>query len=193
MLGTCKRIYPRVWLAFGAAAAIISVSFAAEPERLQFGRTPTAAEIAAWNIDVTPNGAGLPAGKGSVSRGQVVYAQSCAPCHGATGVEGPRNRLVGGVGTLNTANPIKTVGSYWPYATTVFDYINRAMPFTAPGSLPPDDVYSVVAWLLNRNGMLASDATLDRDSLPQVKMPNRNGFEPEDAFAPGQQASIRSR
>jgi cytochrome c len=108
-----------------------------------------------------------------------VFAQKCAACHGRTGVEGPMDRLVGGQGTLKTDRPIKTVGSYWPYATTLFDYIRRAMPFTAPQSLTPDEVYSLVAWLLYQNGIVAKNAAMDARTLPAVRMPNRDGFMPD--------------
>ena len=144
-----------------------------------FGRAASAEEVAAWNIDVKPDGAGLPRGRGTVAEGQTIYANSCAACHGATGVEGPKDRLVGGQGSLNTDKPIKTIGSYWPYATTVFDYIRRAMPYHAPGSMAPDEVYSVVAWLLFRNGIVAGNATVDQQSILKVQMPNRDGFLPQ--------------
>jgi len=180
MLAISSGLSSGVAIAFVGIGALIEPTAAADTSH--FGRAPTSAETAAWNIDVTPSGAGLPPGSGNVARGKVVYLQSCSGCHGATGDEGPRNRLVGGIGTLTSAHPIKTVGSYWPYATTVFDYINRAMPYTAPGSLPPNDVYSVVAWLLFRNGILSPTATLNRISLPKVKMPNRDGFVPISVF-----------
>ena len=140
------------------------------------GRAATETEIRAWNIDVVPSGEGLPPGRGTAKAGAEVYAAKCASCHGETGVEGPRNRLIGGQGTLNTAYPLKTVGSFWPYATTLYDYIYRAMPITAPQSLTPDDVYAVVAWILFRNGIVQEDTTLDAGTLPAVRMPNRDGF-----------------
>jgi len=140
------------------------------------GRTPTPAEIAAWNIDVAPDGKNLPAGKGSVAHGREVYDAQCASCHGARGEGGLGDRLVGGDGTLATAKPVKTIGSYWPYATTLFDYVRRAMPLTAPQSLSNDDVYAVSGYLLFLNGIVAESAIVDRDTLTQVKMPNRNGF-----------------
>ena len=108
-----------------------------------------------------------------------IYFERCAGCHGATGEEGPMDRLVGGAGTLSGQKPIKTIGSYWPYATTLYDYVHRAMPFSAPQSLSPDEVYSVVAWLLYRNGIIAEDFVLDARSLPGIVMPNRRGFVPD--------------
>src|SRR3989475_6471810 len=143
------------------------------------GRTATDEEIRAWNIDVSPTGEGLPPGKGTAKQGAQVFASKCAMCHGPTGKEGPKDRLVGGQGTLTTGKPIKTIGSYWPYATTLYDFINRAMPFNAPGSLNPDEIYSVIAWLLFQNGIVKDDAVIDARTLPQVQMPNRNGFIPD--------------
>lgn len=143
------------------------------------GRPATDQEIQAWNIDVAPTGEGLPPGRGTVKEGATLFAARCAACHGATGQEGPMDRLVGGVGTLASRQPIKTIGSYWPYATTLYDYVRRAMPFPAPQSLSPDEVYSVVAWLLYRNGIIAEDFVLDAQSLPGISMPNRQGFVPD--------------
>jgi S-disulfanyl-L-cysteine oxidoreductase SoxD len=140
------------------------------------GRTATEAEIAGWNIDVDPSGANLPPGSGSVSRGHAVFDEQCAACHGAQGQGGVGDRLVGGQGTIATAKPIKTVGSYWPYAPTLFDYIRRAMPQNAPQSLSNDEVYAVSAYILNLNGLLPADGMLDAKSLPAVKMPNRSMF-----------------
>ena len=143
------------------------------------GRAASEEEVRVWNIDVAPTGEGLPQGRGTVQQGATIFAAKCAVCHGPTGKEGPKDRLVGGQGTLTTPKPIRTVGSYWPYATTLYDYINRAMPFTAPQSLAPDEVYSVVAWLLFQNGILAEDTVIDARTLPLVPMPNRNGFIPD--------------
>jgi len=143
------------------------------------GRPATDLEVRAWNIDVAPTGEGLPAGQGTAKQGAAVFAARCAACHGPTGKEGPMDRLVGGAGTLASQRPIKTIGSYWPYATTLYDYVRRAMPFTAPQSLSPDEVYSVVAWLLYRNSIIAEDIVLDAHSLPAIFMPNRQGFLPD--------------
>jgi cytochrome c len=140
------------------------------------GRPATQEEIQPWNIDVSPTGEGLPPGQGTVQQGSRVFATKCAACHGPTGVEGPKDRLVGGQNTLQAAKPIKTIGSYWPYATTLYDYINRAMPFDAPQSLTADEVYSVTAWLLFQNKIIAEDMVLDAQALPKIHMPNRNGF-----------------
>ena len=130
-----------------------------------FGRPATPAEIAGWNIDIDREGHNLPPGSGTVSLGRQVFDQQCAACHGAKGEGGIGDQLVGGQGTLATAKPIRTVGSYWPYAPTLFDYISRAMPQNAPQSLSDEDVYAVSAYILNLNGLLGADATLDARSL----------------------------
>ena len=149
------------------------------------GRLASAAEIRAWDIDVSADGVGLPAGSGSYERGVVVYARQCAACHGSNG-EGfaPNPRLVGTeprdfsfAGDLRLA---KTIGNYWPHATTLFDYINRAMPFAAPGTLPADDVYAVVAYLLAENGVIERSAVMNRRTLPEVRMPARDRFVPDN-------------
>ena len=143
------------------------------------GRAPTDQEIRLWNIDVAPSGEGLPAGQGTVQQGALIYAAKCAKCHGPTALEGPADRLVGGHNTLQTSKPVKTVGSYWPYATTLYDYLNRAMPLDVPQSLAPDEIYSVIAWLLHQNGIVAEDAVIDASTLASIRMPNRQGFIPD--------------
>ena len=150
-------------------------------QRLGIGQTPTDELIKAWNIDIAPDGANLPNGAGSVAQGQKIFADTCAACHGEHGTEGPMDRLVGGAGTLDTKKPIMTVGSYWPYATTLYDYIHRAMPLNNPQSLSADQVYAVTAYILSMNKIIPDDAVLDRNSLPAVKMPNRDGFEQTEA------------
>jgi mono/diheme cytochrome c family protein len=164
-------------LAWIAAVSLICASVQAEAaHRYGLGRPPTAAELSAWDIDVRADGFGLPAGSGSVAEGREIFAHTCAGCHGDNGQGGHADRLAGGQGTLTFAKPVKTVGSYWPYATTLFDYIRRAMPFDAPQSLSDDEVYSVSAYVLRLNGLVAEDTTFDAKSLPRVAMPNRNGF-----------------
>lgn len=140
------------------------------------GRPLTPEEIRKIDITVTPDGRGLPAGSGSVSAGAAVYAKSCQSCHGAQGAGKPQDQLTGGVGSLASAKPVKTPASYWPAATTLFDYIRRAMPITSPQSMTNDEVYAVTAYILSIDGIVSSDAVLDAKSLPQVKMPNREGF-----------------
>src|ERR1700682_1847685 len=140
------------------------------------GRSATPAEIAGWDIDIDRYGNNLPPGSGNVSHGREVFDQQCAACHGARGEGGVGDRLVGGEGTLATPHPVRTVGGYCPYAPTLFDYIRRAMPQNAPQSLSNDDVYAVSAYILNLNGLLPADATLDARTLSAIKMPNRSMF-----------------
>src|ERR1700693_1743823 len=140
------------------------------------GRAATPAEIAGWNIDIDRYGNNLPPGSGSVSHGREGFDQQCAAGHGEKREGGVGDRLVGGQGTLATPRPVKTVGSYWPYAPTLFDYIRRAMPQNAPQSLGNQDVYAVSAYILYLNGLLPAEATLDAKSLSAIKMPNRNMF-----------------
>ena len=147
-----------------------------------FGRPATTDEIKLWDIDVRPDGSGLPDGSGTVARGAAVYDDNCAACHGPNGQGGIKDRLVGGQGTLASNNPIKTVGSYWPYATILFDYTRRAMPYPLPASLSDDDTYALVAYVLSLNGIVPEGATLDKESLPRIAMPNRGGFIPEPEF-----------
>ena len=137
------------------------------------------AELNAWNIDIAPDGRGLPPGSGDVAMGGRIFAEKCAACHGAKGEGLIGDQLIGGRGTLASANPKRTVGSYWPYATTLFDYIRRAMPYNAPQSLSADEVYAVSAWILNRNGIVPDDTRLDAHSLAAIRMPNRDGFVPD--------------
>ena len=158
------------------AACLLAAGGARAGEDYGLGRPASAAEIAQWDIDVAPDGAGLPPGQGSVRQGEAVFAARCASCHGDRGQGGPMDRLVGGAGTIATKKPVKTVGSFWPYATTLFDFVRRAMPFDAPQSLSATDAYAVCAYVLYLNGLLPADATLDAKSLPEVRMPNRDAF-----------------
>lgn len=139
-----------------------------EPSRFGFGRAATVREIDSLNISITPDGKGLPVGSGNVAVGQVIYIAKCAACHGATGTEVSNNRLVAVFGDTVKA---KTIGNYWPYATTVFDYIRRAMPYNAPGSLTNEEVYSLTAFLLWRNGIIDSTKVINAHNLAAVVMP----------------------
>ena len=144
------------------------------------GRPASAEELKQRDITTLWNGSGLPDGKGTAAQGEAVYRDQCASCHGPNGEgkpEGPQ--LVGGIGSLTSDNPIKTVGSYWPYATTVWDYIHRAMPLNQPGSLSADDTYAVTAFLLNRNKIIETNQVISNETLPKVLMPNRDGFIPD--------------
>ena len=140
------------------------------------GRRLTPEEIRKIDITVSPDGKGLPPGSGSVSAGAAVYAKSCQVCHGEKGAGKPQDQLTGGLGTLASGKPVKTPASYWPVATTLFDYIRRAMPITAPQSLTNDEVYAVTAYILSIDGIVPPDTVLDAKSLPRVKMPNKDGF-----------------
>ena len=159
-----------------AVVALACVTPAQSQSPYGIGRSATPAEVAGWNIDIDRYGNNLPTGSGSVSHGHEVFDQQCAACHGTKGEGGVGDRLVGGQGTLATEKPVRTVGSYWPYAPTLFDYIRRAMPQNAPQSLSNDDVYAVSAYILNLNGLLPADATLDAKALSAIKMPNRDKF-----------------
>ena len=163
-------------IALLSTVALVSAASAQAQTPFGIGRPATPAEIAGWNIDIDRDGHNLPAGSGSVSHGREVFDQQCSSCHGARGEGGLGDKLVGGEGTLATAKPVKTVGSFWPYAPTLFDYIRRAMPQNAPQSLSNEDVYAVSAYILNLNGLLAADATIDAKTLSAIKMPNRNMF-----------------
>lgn len=171
------------WSNLAAIAIIAAAAPAAVLHAQTAGTAPTAADIAAWNIDVRPDGVGLPRGHGSAVRGASVFRDNCSGCHGPAGVGGPKDALVGGKGSLASAHPVKTIGSFWPYATTLFDYIRRAMPYQAPGSLGADDTYAVVAYLLSVNGIVPAHTSLDDRSLPKVRMPNRDGFIPDIEFS----------
>ena len=151
--------------------------------RLGVGEPVTEAELGAY-FSIPPSGKGLPPGHGTAQEGAAVFQEHCAACHGEKlqGNMSPgigADRLVGGRGSLASDNPIKTTESYWPYATTLFDYVKRAMPFNAPGSLTDDQVYAVVAYILSEGHVIMPDETLDATSLPKVQMPNRDGFIPD--------------
>jgi len=158
--------------------AACTVAGAVEPGQFGYGQIATPSEIAGWDIDVRgDDGAGLPPGKGAVTKGAEVFADQCAACHGTFGEgEGRFPKLVGGAGTLRDDRPELTVGSYWPFAPTLFDYINRAMPMPAPHSLSADDVYALTAYILNLNDIVLNEFVADRDTLPKVEMPNRDHF-----------------
>jgi mono/diheme cytochrome c family protein len=146
-----------------------------------FGVAADPARIKAWDISVAPDGTGLPPGTGSVAEGLAIYSQKCVMCHGVDGVGKPADRLTGGIGTLTSPAPVKTVASYWPYATTLFDYIRRAMPVVAPRTLTDQETYALVAYILSVDGIVKKNVVLDAKALPKIKMPNRNGFIDESA------------
>jgi S-disulfanyl-L-cysteine oxidoreductase SoxD len=156
--------------------ALVGYSGSVAQETPQLGRPATPAEVAGWDISIPPDGTGLPPGSGTAEQGAVVYAQQCQACHGEKGAGQPNDRLVGRQGTLASPSPVRTIGSYWPYATTVFDYIRRAMPYTKSQSLSNDEVYAVTAYLLHLNGLIGAQDVMHAQTLPQVKMPNRENF-----------------
>ena len=156
--------------------AVLAFTVRAHSPTYGLGRAPKNDEIKAWDIAISPDGKELPPGGGNAADGGRIYAAQCAACHGKTGKEGPNDVLVGGQGTLNTNKPVKTVGSYWPYATTVWDYVNRSMPYNQPGSLSADEVYAITAYVLSVNGIIGEDEVMNAKTVPKVKMPNRDGF-----------------
>ena len=161
------------------AAATLAACAARQPAGTaspKFGEPVAAQELARFDISIPPSGAGLPPGSGTARVGQAVYEQKCLACHGAKGTGKPADPLAGGIGSLATKAPVRTVGSYWPYATTLFDYVRRAMPITNPLSLSDDEVYAVSAYVLFINGIIGEDVAMNAQTLPQVRMPNRDGF-----------------
>ena len=169
---------------FKSPKSIIALTFAAScatglvhAQDYQIGTPATAVEIAGWDIDIRPDGKGLPIGSGNAIDGEAAYEMVCASCHGVFGEgEGRWPVLVGGEGTLADERPVKTVGSYWPYASTLFDYIRRAMPFTAPMSLSDQEVYDITAYVLYMNDIIEEDFELSQQNLAQIVMPNKDGF-----------------
>ena len=165
-----------------ALAGLFWVNVASgQDARLDIGTPATSEQIREWDIDVRPDGLGLPPGTGTVEKGEKIYAEQCAACHGEKGQNPAKgfDQLAGGKGTLDTPRPVRTIGSNWPYATTVFDYIRRAMPFPSPQTLTSDEVYSVVTYLLYINDIVPREAVLNAQTLPKVRMPNADGFIPD--------------
>jgi mono/diheme cytochrome c family protein len=145
----------------------------------QLGQPIAPADIAPWDISIAPDGTGLPPGRGTATQGEAIYAAKCQACHGEKGTGKPNDTLAGGMGSLAPDKvPLKTVGSFWPYATTLFDYVRRAMPFQESQSLTSDELYAVSAYILNLNGIVGANDVLDAQSLPKVRMPNQDGFIP---------------
>jgi S-disulfanyl-L-cysteine oxidoreductase SoxD len=177
-----------------ASGVLATAVHAQENARFDFGSKPSGEELAKF-VSPLPDGRGLPPGSGSVAQGKAIYAAQCVACHGANLEGGMGDRLIGGRGTLSGNDPakapVKTVESYWPYATTLFDYIKRAMPLMTPASLSNDEVYAVSAYILSQAKIVPEDATLNAKTLGAVKMPNREGFVPDarpERFPPAKQA-----
>ena len=157
------------------AVAAGTATFAADAPK--FGKPISEADAKAWDISIAPDGKGLPEGSGTPAQGAMVYVQKCASCHGEKGEGGLGPRLVGGQGTLKApAQPVQTIGSYWAYPTSVFDYIRRAMPYAQPKSLTNDEVYATVAYIFSINGIIKDTDVMNKDTLVKVQMPNRDGF-----------------
>ncbi len=165
--------------AAGYGSEAVAALPAGAPAHFGFGVGASEDRIALWDIDIKPDGEGLPPGRGSVEEGRRVYELSCMQCHGPTGTEGPNDRLAA-TGEWEQWPPGRSVGAYWPYATTLFDYTRRAMPQLTPGILSDDEVYAVTAYVLHLNGLLPGDAVLDAESLPAIEMPARDRFVPDD-------------
>ena len=196
-------------LGLGAALLMVtSVAISGAPAQMPtygVGRAPTAEEVKAWDLTIPPDGRGLPPGQGTAVLGKPLYADRCASCHGENGDDPKYRALVGGRGPLTSAElsenldwllggkPVLTIGKFWPYATTLWSYINRAQPFDEPGSLTPDQVYAVTAYLLFLNGVIGEGDVLDARTLPAVKMPNRDGFVPDARPDVGTPAAPKKR
>ncbi len=181
ILGLASTLMLFSSISFAKSKKII-VKSANEVHRFHFGKKATPTEIAGWDIDVRPDGTGLPEGEGTAEEGEDLFEEKCSSCHGSFG-EGVKNwpRLAGGQGSLKDERPDKTVGSYWVYPTTLFDYIRRAMPFPAPQSLSADEVYSLAAYILNMNDLIEDDFVLNKANLPSIKMNNtRDNFIPDN-------------
>jgi cytochrome c len=168
------------WSLFTSTILVLTVSTGAnsqEISELSHHQTPTLGQQITdyTGTIVSPDGSGLPTGMGTVSAGKQLYEAQCAACHGIDG-ELPGNRLAGGIGSLTSSRPLKTVGSFWPYATTLYDYTARAMPYNLEKTLTANEVYAVTAYILHLNGILGNDASLNQESLPAVVMPNQQGF-----------------
>ncbi len=163
----------RRWLLLVAGAATIGSAFGETPE---LGEPLDPDAVAAVDFTVLPDGNGLPPGAGTAVEGAAVYRSHCLACHGESGEGGVNDALAGGHGSLTGPSPTKTVGSFWPYATTVFDYVRRAMPFQSPGTLTNDEIYAVTAYVLYLNGIVGEDQEMNAESLPVVAMPNRDNF-----------------
>jgi S-disulfanyl-L-cysteine oxidoreductase SoxD len=181
------NVTTRLVVSAGIAATLLVSAVAAQkpPARLGLGRAAKPDEIRALDIDVMPDGRGLPAGRGTVADGAATYAAKCAGCHGPKGEGASADRLVGrndGDSFAYATDPklIRTVGSYWPYATTLYDYTARAMPFQRPGTLSANETYGLVAYLLSQNGIIKEDAVMDQVTLPKVVMPARDKFVPDN-------------
>ena len=162
--------------ALAAACALGLFSSVALAQSPNLGKVITPEEVAPWDISVSPDGAGLPPGSGTPKQGEAVYASKCLACHGEKGAGKPNDALVGGIGSLAGDKPaVKTVASFWPYATTIFDYVRRSMPYNESKTLTNDELYAVAAYILQLNGIIGENDTMNAQTLPKIRMPNRDG------------------
>ncbi len=159
-----------------ALAVVLASGTALAQRGPNLGVAATPEQVAGWDVSVGSDGAGLPPGSGTPAVGAAIFAAKCAACHGPAGEGLVNDRLVGGQGTIATDRPIKTIGSYWPFATTLFDYIRRAMPYPTPHTLTDDEAYALTAHLLHLNGIIGADDVIDANTLPNIRMPNRDNF-----------------
>jgi cytochrome c len=164
-----------------AMAALMLIASPLAAKKLGLGREAHPDEVKAWDIDVRPDGAGLPAGKGSVQEGEALFLERCAACHGEFGEGAGRwPPVAGGHGSLGKESPEKTIGSFWPFASTAFDYVRRTMPFGDAQSLTPDEVYALIAFILNMNDVVEDDFVLSKENFASIKLPNEKGFRDDD-------------
>lgn len=167
----------RTVTAVAAALALVAFVSSVRAETPGLGKPISEAELKAWDISVMPDGTGLPPGSGTAAQGQKIFAEKCSACHGDNGKGGPAGGpLAGGAPLTNGIDTPKTLGNFWGYSTTLFDFIRRAMPFNEPRTLAPDEVYALSAYLLSLNKIIGENDTMDAQSLPKVKMPNRDNF-----------------
>lgn len=191
-LRTVRRRLGLAGLLLAATSLPVFVAHAQLPT-YDVGRAPTAGEIAAWDLTIPPDGEGLPPGSGTAALGKRIYMERCAACHGEKGEDPKYNVLVGGQGTLATDKPLPTIGSFWQYATTLWSYNRRSHPIDEPGSLSADQVYAVTAYLLYMNAIIGEHDVLDASTLPQIRMPNRDGYVPDPRPDVGGTAKVENQ
>ena len=171
-----RTVKPQLLAALISTYCLLHTNQALADQGLGLGQALDARTLSGWDIDISPSGKGLPAGSGNSLGGAEIYSQKCQACHGENGTGGAANKLTGGTGSLNSSMPLKSIGSFWPYATTLFDYIRRAMPLNAPQSLSSDEVYALTAYVLSINGIIDKSIMISSENLAIIKMPNAKGF-----------------
>ena len=173
-----RTVKPQLLAALISTCSLLHTNHASADQALGLGHPLDARTLSGWDIDIFPSGKGLPAGSGNSVMGAEIYGQKCQACHGENGTGGAANKLTGGTGSLNSSKPLKSIGSFWPHATTLFDYIRRAMPLNAPQSLTNEEVYALTAYILSINTVVDKNMAIDASNLAKIKMPNANGFIP---------------